>query len=121
MFMSFAYRRICPECLAAEEQLLVKVQRYIKDNPGQNMDTIAGEFDIDVDQILKWIDERRLIISESAFFRTCVNCGVAIARGPLCAQCRQSLSDPSVGSREDVSQKQSIQGMVNTRIAHEED
>jgi ribosomal protein L32 len=119
--MTTAYRRTCPECLAAEEQLLVKIQRYIKDNPGQNMDSIAEEFDVDVDQIFKWIDERRLVVSESALQRICENCGTTIARGRLCIQCGQSLSDPSSESGEDRSKKKPIPGMVNTRVARDKD
>ena len=121
VFVSLANRRTCPECLAAEEELLRKIQRHIKENPVQNMESIAGEFGVDVDQLFEWVDERRLVISESALSRTCENCGVAIARGRLCGQCCRDLSDPSSGSNVNRTAKQTVAGMVNTRLVRDKE
>lgn len=118
IFMTSVLSNTCPHCTAEEEKMLIKVQRFIKDNPSMIMDDVAKEFEIDIEQILKWIDERRLIVSKKEFLiRHCENCGTSIVRGRICLQCQQNLSNPSL-SPSSASPAKEVR-MANTKITGE--
>ena len=87
-------RNICDACFKEEEEILTVVQEYVRDHPEQDVPEVAEELEVDEALILKFIREKRLIVSSSAgdaSLLACEACGTSIISGRFCSICRQKL------------------------------
>ncbi|HNT36402.1 MAG TPA: hypothetical protein PKH07_15555 [bacterium] len=95
---------ICPECLKEEEEILTQVQHYLRDHPKESLDEVVEALDVDKALIMKFIREKRLIISAGSSVRlTCSSCGAPVLSGTLCRACQARLTggaSPSSESKE---------------------
>jgi ribosomal protein L32 len=83
---------VCPQCEAEEEKDILQVSRYIKDNPNSTLMEVSDALEIYIEDIQRWIDERRLSVSvHSIAHRECALCGTAIQTGRICPQCSNRL------------------------------
>ncbi len=86
-------RDICDKCIKEEEDTLLEVQRYLRDNPNRSIDEICDEFDLDESVVRQWVRDKRLILKSSLGQNVnCESCGVEIPSGRLCALCRDQLA-----------------------------
>jgi len=56
-------RDICDKCIKEEEDTLLEVQRYLRDNPNRSIDEICDEFDLDESVVRQWVRDKRLILN----------------------------------------------------------
>jgi len=86
-------RDICDNCFKEQEKILLQVQRYIKEHPQQTLSEVAEANEIDESLVLKFIHEKRLLMSSSSSdnLPSCESCGARIASGRLCVMCRAQL------------------------------
>ncbi len=61
LFTSYG-SKICPECTDKEEDEFRIVRDYIWDNPGGNMKQVSEATEVDLEKIMKWLREERLIL-----------------------------------------------------------
>lgn len=84
---------ICPVCKDKIEQEFQVVRKYVDDNPGVDMNKVAEECEVDVQQIRHWIKEERLqFSSDSMVGINCERCGTMIRSGRFCANCKTKLT-----------------------------
>lgn len=97
LFTSYG-SKICPECMDKEEDEFRIVRDYIWDNPGGNMKQVAEATEVDLEKIMKWLREERLILKMEeggeAFDSglKCMGCGKNISSGKYCENCKGNLS-----------------------------
>ncbi len=85
---------ICPSCEKLMEDKFLEVRKYIQDNPGASMPTVAEENDVPIQQIKKWIREERLTFSkDSGVSIDCEKCGRPILTGRFCAECKKTMTN----------------------------
>jgi hypothetical protein len=105
-------RDICDACYKREEEDLVKVQHYLRDNAkaGLSIEEVAEANEVDEEMIRKWIRDKRLILKGSLAgagvddLDACEACGAPIVGGRLCISCRQQLG-PSRSEVEESSKE----------------
>jgi len=82
----------CESCLAEQEQILLEVQRYVKDHPSSGVPEVAEAFELEESQILHFVRENRLTLNFTGGGSIeCESCGAPIVSGRLCVSCRQQL------------------------------
>lgn len=88
-------RNICDACYKEKEEILLKVQRYIKDHPKADIAEVAEANEIDEGLIFQFIREKRLVISTASgsVTLTCEACGTKITSGRFCSICRSKLGE----------------------------
>lgn len=92
-------RDICDACFKQEEEDLVKVQHYLRDQvkAGLSIEEVAEINEVDEEMIRKWIRDKRLILKGELAgagaddLDACEACGAPIVGGRLCISCRQQL------------------------------
>lgn len=85
-------RDVCPACIKQEEEKLEMVQDYIKGHPNQSLKDVGEECEVEESMLMKWIQERRLILDlKSAGSTECEICGAPILGRRMCVACRQKL------------------------------
>lgn len=85
---------ICPECKDELERKFAKVKLYVMDNPTADMQTIAEENEVSLNQLRDWIKEGRLeLASGSPIKLTCEQCGAPIVTGRFCVNCKAKMAD----------------------------
>ena len=86
-------RRICDDCFKEQEELLMRIQKFIKANPNLSIAEVAEANEVDEELIFQFIREKRLIISKgSGLQMKCTTCGKPIAVGRFCRDCQEELS-----------------------------
>ncbi len=83
---------ICPACIKKEEAQLETASQWLRENPGETVQTLSNATNIEKTQILKWAREKRIMISEDVDGGICKRCGKEVSNGPLCDRCKLSLS-----------------------------
>lgn len=85
---------ICPRCKEALEDKFQEVKKYIRDNPGSNVDEVAEACDVSVKQIRRWVREERLSFTKDSLVGLeCERCGKMIHSGRFCKECAGGLAD----------------------------
>lgn len=51
---------VCPKCEIEEEKEIFQVQRFMRDNPGLTLTEISDALNIYLEDIDRWIEEKRL-------------------------------------------------------------
>lgn len=94
LFNYLGGQRICPDCKKKLEDKFQQVKRYIYDNPKANVDKIAEDNDVEVQQIRQWVREERLQFSKDSSVKLqCENCGAPILTGRFCEKCKKQMAD----------------------------
>ena len=85
---------VCPNCMKALEEKFDLCKKYIKENPGANIQRVSEETGVSVKTLRNWVREERLSFAEgSAVGIECESCGANILTGRFCAKCKTQLSN----------------------------
>lgn len=80
---------ICQACREAVEEKFQQVKEYVRNNPGSNIQMVAEDNDVTVQQIRQWIREERLEFSaDSQVGIECEGCGASIRTGRFVRRAR---------------------------------
>ena len=93
MFTDYLGRRICNECMKADDELFDKVRDYLRENPGATIFSTAEACQVSESRIRQWVKEERLEYRQqegSGLY--CEKCGEPIATGRFCQKCKLALS-----------------------------
>lgn len=84
---------ICPKCVEEEENIFLKVKKYIEENPDNTINMIVEHTEVSAKKILGYIRDGRLTISKglSGEIR-CEKCDRPIESGKLCSSCSNTLA-----------------------------
>jgi hypothetical protein len=83
---------VCPTCETEEEKDIFAVSRHLKDHPNTSLYEVSDALNIYIEDIFRWIDEKRLEVSIHHREATnCESCGAPVASGRLCPECRKIL------------------------------
>lgn len=86
---------VCPPCELDEEKEILTVQVYMRDHPGESLENVSNALNIYLDDIERWIHEKRLsIITLEGGAIRCFICGVPIGTGRICVRCSERLGMP---------------------------
>lgn len=69
VFKSRLRQFTCQECMRKDQEIFEKIEAYLKEYPNSNALQIAEGLTIDVYEVLKFMDEGRLMISKGRFER----------------------------------------------------
>ncbi|MDE7325378.1 MAG: flagellar protein [Lachnospiraceae bacterium] len=85
---------MCEACKKALEDKFQEVKAYIYDNRDADINQVAEENDVSVQQIRQWVREERLEFSEnSRVGLSCEKCGRMIRSGRYCKSCKDKLAN----------------------------
>ena len=85
---------LCAACLKQLDSKFEQVKQYVYDNPKANIQKVAEENDVSIQQIKKWVREERLAFSEdSGIGLACEKCGAMILTGRYCKKCKEKMGD----------------------------
>lgn len=94
LFNYIAGDSICPKCKELLEDKFQEVKKFIRENPGSNVDEVAEACDISVKQIRRWVREERLSFTDDSLVGLeCERCGKMIHSGRFCKECAGGLAD----------------------------
>ena len=83
---------ICEECKQKDEDLFVRVRKYLEENPVSSVQQISEETGASTKKILLWLREGRLETAAATGELKCRQCGVDVTAGELCEPCIIELS-----------------------------
>ena len=90
---------VCPACMKKMDEKYEQVKKYIYDNPHSNINIVAEENDVSVQQIQRWVREEKLSFSEDSDIGIgCESCGKMIRTGRFCAECKAKLKNDINGA-----------------------
>lgn len=94
LFNYIAGERICPACKDVLEKKFEEVKQYVREHPGENINTVAEECDVSLRQIKQWVREERLTFTDDSLVGLeCERCGKMIHSGRFCQACAGGLTD----------------------------
>ena len=67
IFKSYSKTSCCEDCRAQEDELFEKIKDYLNKYPNSNAMQIADGLEITTMDVLKFIDEGRLVVSTGTF------------------------------------------------------
>ncbi len=86
---------VCHPCELEEEKEILMVQIYMRDHPGESLEDVSNTLNIYLDDIERWISEKRLtIVNIEGGGVKCLICGVTIVTGRVCVRCSERLGMP---------------------------
>ena len=85
--------RLCPECQKKLDERFEETKEYLNEHPDASMEELSRDLKISVKQIIRWIREERLVLSNpmSADI-TCESCGKPICSGRYCEKCKKRIA-----------------------------
>ena len=85
---------MCEACKKELEDKFQQVKAYIYDNRDADINQVAEDNDVSVQQIRQWVREERLEFSEnSRVGLACEKCGRMIRSGRYCKPCKDKLAN----------------------------
>lgn len=94
LFNALSRERLCPDCKRRLEDKFQEVKEYLAEYPNATIEEVAQDNDVGKKQIMQWIKEERLILSESSVEGIqCERCGKMIRTGRFCEKCKAKISD----------------------------
>ena len=91
--------RLCPECQKKIDERFKDVKEYLHDHPDASVEELSKELKISVKQIIRWIREERLVLSNPTSAEiTCESCGRPICSGRFCKKCKARISTDLMGA-----------------------
>ena len=83
----------CSKCMKELEEKFDICKKYIKENPGANIQVVSENTGVSVKMIKQWVREERLTFAEGTLVGIeCEACGANILTGRFCANCRTRLT-----------------------------
>ena len=83
---------VCPQCMKGVEEKFETCKKYIKDNPGANVQKVSEATGVSDRMIKQWVREERLSFAEGSLVGLeCEACGANILTGRFCVKCKQQL------------------------------
>ena len=90
---------MCEACKKELEDKFQQVKAYIYDNRDADINQVAEDNDVSVQQIRQWVREERLEFSEnSRVGLACEKCGRMIRSGRYCKPCKDKLANDLGGA-----------------------
>jgi flagellar operon protein (TIGR03826 family) len=104
-------QRLCPHCFEEEEALFQRVEKYLREHPGANLEAVAEGTNIAKEIILDFIRRGRLITLKAEGLLRCEICGRPIDQGRICQDCagelkqglQKKVADPAVDDNREYS------------------
>ena len=85
---------VCPVCMKALEEKFEACRKFIKENPGANIQKVSDETGVSMRMLKQWVREERLSFAEGTLVGIeCENCGANILTGRFCQKCKQNLAN----------------------------
>jgi len=86
---------VCQPCEIEEDKEIFLVRAYMRDHPGLTLEQVSNELNIYLEDIERWIIEKRLTveIKQGAALK-CLLCGASIITGRVCLPCSARLGLP---------------------------
>lgn len=85
---------LCPNCIKALDEKFVQVKQYIYDNKGANIQQVADDNEVSIQQLRQWVREEKLEFSDASLVGlACDNCGAMIRSGRFCKNCKDKLAN----------------------------
>lgn len=82
----------CPMCMKRLEEKFEECKKYIKDNPGANIQEVSDNTECSVKIIKQWVREERLSFAEGTVGGIeCESCGTSILTGRFCNACKGKM------------------------------
>ncbi len=105
LYQSIGASPYCPNCMDELERSFDLVKNYIYDHPNANVVEISTETEVPEKDILHFLKEGRLSVSEDNGILSCEICGSAITTGRYCVSCQSKLERELTASLNDAMQK----------------
>jgi flagellar operon protein (TIGR03826 family) len=87
------FKDICQQCTHDEEQLYIKVRKYIKENRSCTIYEASEATDVPVSLITRFIKQGRISMKNNPnMMYPCETCGTPIGAGRFCNQCIGELT-----------------------------
>jgi predicted amidophosphoribosyltransferase len=83
---------ICSNCIKKEEEDYNTAKQWLLNNPGHTVESLSKNTGISRRDILKWIREERLIMTDASAYVKCKKCGKPIPTGNFCDHCKLGFS-----------------------------
>lgn len=83
---------VCPECIRQEEADFLKAVQWLRENARQDINALSESTGISRGDILRWIREKRLVLSKTETAIRCKKCNAPIEFGTFCDRCKLGLS-----------------------------
>ena len=84
---------VCPICMKEMEEKFEACRKFIKENPGANIQKVSDETGVSLKMIKQWVREERLTFAEGTLVGIeCEACGANILTGRFCAKCKTRLT-----------------------------
>ena len=111
----------CPKCMKEIEEKFDTCKKYIKENPGANIQAVSENTGASVKLIKQWVREERLTFADSSLVGIeCESCGANILTGRFCAKCKQKLVNGLSGStRQQEQGKTQLKSSAKMRFLDE--
>ena len=94
LFAAAKGQKICPNCLAEEENKFQRVKDYLWDNPGATISQVSEATDVGEAIIKKFVREGRLKeVQGSNMTVECQRCGKEISEGKYCDECSTEIAN----------------------------
>ena len=91
--------RLCPECQKKLDERFKDAKEYLHDHPDASVEELSKEMKIPVKQIIRWIREERLVLSNPTNAEiTCESCGKPICSGRFCEKCKTRIATDLMGA-----------------------
>ena len=92
IFRPIGGRKMCPQCLEADQKDFAAVRAYLKENPGAHIAAVSEATGVPVKRIQEYLREGRLVLAASADWLQCERCGAPLQTGRLCAKCLAEIA-----------------------------
>ena len=94
----------CPECVHEMDEIFQKVRNFLDVNPKVSIDDICEECGAEEEDILRWLREGRLILSQGgSMLLNCQLCRAPIKSGRYCETCSAKVIDQLESSAQQLT------------------
>lgn len=93
LFMYNGARKICPDCVAQEQEYERIVADFVRDNHQANVKQIVDGTGVNEKIIMRMIREGRFVASEYPISYPCESCGKMITHAKYCRDCSKNFMD----------------------------
>lgn len=88
IFQSGGFFKVCPTCVAIDEEDFSKIKEYLYSHPDANIFNVVNDLNVSINKIRRYLKESRLEIKEeNNRFLFCKCCGKPIRSGEHCDSC----------------------------------